>query len=451
MNETVNDPMKVYPFYLKLKFILCAGFGVFMFIFPIPDGETASTGVNILVQMLDEAVREYAHWSLFILVAISALGALMCQFYRPAFVMRVDWIRDLFCTSIPYLITRLFAFFVMICVSFEIGPEIVRSEDIGQQMASLSYTLIALAFVLSFVLPFLTESGIMEFTGIILKPFVRPLFAVPGRASVDLITSWLASSNTAVLITAEQYRSGYYSMREAATIMTNFSLVSIPFCMVVAETLKLSEYFVPMYAIVTGIGLFLAIIAPRFWPLGTIPDSYAVEKKINEDVPQNISLFNWAIQGALERIKLFKLELALASGGIMAVGILFDLIPIVIAWGTVGTYLAGETSIFQWLSYPMGMYLDLLNVEDAFTIAPATLVGFIDMFIPCLITSLDAPIKTRFIIAVLSLVQIIYLTEVGSIIVKANVGLDLKRLFGIFIERTIISLPIIVFFANMMF
>ena len=451
MNETINDPMKVYPWYLKLKFLVCAGFGVFMFIFPVPDGDTTSTGVNILVNMLDEAVREYAQWSLFVLVAMSAIGALVCQFYRPAFVMRIDWIRDLFCTSIPYTITRLFALFVMICVSFEVGPEVIRSEDIGLQMASLSYTLIALAFVLSFVLPFLTESGIMEFTGIILKPLVRPLFRVPGRASVDLITSWLASSNTAVLITAEQYRAGYYSMREAATIMTNFSLVSIPFCMVVAETLKLSEYFVPMYAIVTGIGLFIAIISPRFWPLGTIPDSYAVEKKINEDVPQNISLFDWAIQGALERIKLFRLDMALASGGIMAVGILFDLIPIVIAWGTVGTYLAGETSIFQWLSYPMGMYLSILNVEDAFTIAPATLVGFIDMFIPCLITSIDAPIKTRFIVGVLSLVQIIYLTEVGSIIVKANVGLDIKKLFGIFLERTLIALPIIVFFANMMF
>ena len=451
MNDTVNDPAKVYPWYLKLKFIVCAGFGVFMFIFPIPDGDTASTGVNILTQMLDEAVREYARWSLFMFVAASALGALMCQFRRPDFITRIDWLRDLFCISVPYLITRLFALFVMICVTFEVGPEVIRSEDIGQQMASLSYTLIALAFVLSFVLPFLTESGIMEFTGIILKPLVRPLFCVPGRASVDLITSWLASSNTAVLITAEQYRAGYYSMRESATIMTNFSLVSIPFCMVVAETLKLSEYFVPMYAIVTGIGLFLAIIAPRFWPLGTIPDSYAVEKKINEDVPQNISLFDWAIQGALERIKLFRLDMALASGGIMAVGIIFDLIPIVIAWGTVGTYLAGETSIFQWLSYPMGMYLSVLGVEDAFQMAPATLVGFIDMFIPCLITAVDAPIKTRFIVAVLSLVQIIYLTEVGSIIVKANVGLDIKRLFGIFIERTLIALPIIVFFANMLF
>ena len=451
MNDSVNDPNKNYPWYLKLKFIVCAGFGVFMFIFPISDNGSTSTGVNILVQMLDDAVREYAHWSLFMFVTASALGALICQFHRPAFVERIDWIRDTFCISVPYLITRLFAFFVMICVTFEVGPEVIRSEDIGQQMASLSYTLIALAFVLSFVLPFLTESGIMEFTGIILKPLVRPLFCVPGRASVDLITSWLASSNTAVLITAEQYRAGYYSMRESATIMTNFSLVSIPFCMVVAETLNLSEHFVSMYAIVTGIGLFLAIIAPRFWPLGSIPDSYAVEKKINENVPQNISLFDWAIQGALERIKLFRLDMALASGGIMAVGIIFDLIPIVIAWGTVGTYLAGETSIFQWLSYPMGMYLSLLSVEDAFQIAPATLVGFIDMFIPCLITSVDAPIKTRFIIAVLSLIQIIYLTEVGSIIVKANVGLDIKRLFGIFIERTLIALPIIVFFANMMF
>ena len=451
MNDTVNDSNKNYPAYLKLKFIVCAGFGVFMFIFPIPDGDTASTGVNILTQLLDDAVREYAHWSLFMFVAASALGALLCQFRRPDFVTRIDWIRDLFCISVPYLITRLFALFVMICVTFEVGPEVIRSEDIGLQMASLSYTLIALAFVLSFVLPFLTESGIMEFTGIILKPLVRPLFRVPGRASVDLITSWLASSNTAVLITAEQYRAGYYSMRESATIMTNFSLVSIPFCMVVAETLKLSEYFVPMYAIVTGIGLFIAIISPRFWPLGTIPDSYAAPKKINEDVPQNISLFDWAIQGALERIKLFRLDMALASGGIMAVGIIFDLIPIVIAWGTVGTYLAGETSIFQWLSYPMGMYLSVLGVEDAFQMAPATLVGFIDMFIPCLITSVDAPIKIRFIVGVLSLVQIIYLTEVGSIIVKANVGLDIKKLFGIFLERTIIALPIIVFFANMMF
>ena len=128
----------------------------------------------------------------------------------------------------------------------------------------------------------------------------------------------------------------------------------------------------------------------------------------------------------------------------MTLGILFDLIPVVIAWGTFGSILVNETGIFHALAYPMGLYLQLLGVEGAFQIAPATLVGFIDMFIPALITSTELPYATRFVVAALSLVQIIYLTEVGSIIVKSNVGLDMKRLFLIFIERTLIALPLIV-------
>jgi nucleoside recognition membrane protein YjiH len=70
------------------------------------------------------------------------------------------------------------------------------------------------------------------------------------------------------------------------------------------------------------------------------------------------------------------------------------------------------------------------------------------MFIPALITSPDLPVQTRFLVAGLSLVQIIYLTEVGSIIVKSNVGLDIKRLFVIFLERTIIALPLLAFISK---
>ena len=76
------------------------------------------------------------------------------------------------------------------------------------------------------------------------------------------------------------------------------------------------------------------------------------------------------------------------------------------------------------------------------------LVGFIDMFIPALITSPTLPLETRFVIASLSLVQIIYLTEVGSIIVKSGVGLNIPKLFVIFVERTLIALPLIVLVAK---
>ena len=253
-----------------------------------------------------------------------------------------------------------------------------------------------------------------------------------------------------MLITANQYVSGYYSKREAATIMTNFSLVSIPFCLVVAETMHLTHRFPLLYLTVTVIGILLAIIGIRLWPLRRIPDSYlhADGPQIREDVPADTHLLHWAVTAALERAAAFRLRTALADGAKMTIGILLDLIPIVIAWGTIGSLLVNCTPIFYWISYPMQLYLSALGVADAAVLAPGTLVGFIDMFIPALITSPSLAEESRFIIAVLSLVQIIYLTEVGSIIIKSNVGLDIWRLLAIFLQRTVIALPLIVLTAR---
>ena len=435
--------------FLKVKFLLCAGFGIFMFLCPL-GGEGFDTPLSLLTAALDQFIRVNLPWFLTALVVVSGVSALIGQFYRPAWVHSRAWLESLVCIPKPYLITRLVAMFVTLGVTFGVGPEAVIGKDVGGNMVDLAGTLVAIAFALSFVMPFLTNSGIMEFAGILLKPLTRPLFHVPGRASVDLVASWLASSNTAVLITQEQYAMGCYSRREAATIMTNFSLVSIPFCMVVAETLNISDHFLALYGIVTAIGLFLAVIGVRMPPLSSIPDAYQGGKKnISEDVPENVSLLGWAVQCALQRAATFYPKQVLNDGMKMTLGILFDLIPIVIAWGTIGSLLVNETPIFQWLSYPMGLYMSVLGVPDAFAAAPATLVGFIDMFIPALISTGIASEFTRFVIAGLSLVQIIYLTEVGSIIVKANVGIDMKRLFIIFIERTIVALPLLVLAAHL--
>ena len=130
-------------------------------------------------------------------------------------------------------------------------------------------------------------------------------------------------------------------------------------------------------------------------------------------------------------------------------GMLFDLIPIVVAWGTIALVIAVYTPVFQWISYPMGLYLKLFGVKEAFAVAPATLVGFTDMFIPALLITGVKAVKTKFIIGVLSLVQIIYLTEVGTIIIKSEIPLNFWKLLLLFLERTLIAIPLIVLFANL--
>lgn len=130
-------------------------------------------------------------------------------------------------------------------------------------------------------------------------------------------------------------------------------------------------------------------------------------------------------------------------------GMLFDLIPIVVAWGTIALVIAVYTPVFQWISYPMGLYLKLFGVKEAFAVAPATLVDFTDMFIPALLITGVKAVKTKFIIGVLSLVQIIYLTEVGTIIIKSEIPLNFWKLLLLFLERTLIAIPLIVLFANL--
>lgn len=292
----------------------------------------------------------------------------------------------------------------------------------------------------------------MEFLGVILKPVVRPLFKVPGRASVDLIASWFGASNAAVILTREQYMKGFYTKREAGYIMTNFSLVSIPFCLLVADTIGIANLFPAFYLTICVVGILLAVIIARIPPVRTLPDTYQeqVGKQINEEVPNEKGIFKYALEKSCERAEKFTAKDVISGGFEVVVGMFFDLIPIVLAWGTVALIIATYTPVFDWISYPMGLYLQLFGVEEAFAVAPASLVGFTDMFIPALLITGIESVKTKFIIGVLSLVQIIYLTEVGAIIIKSEIPLNFWKLLILFLERTIIAIPLIVLMANLL-
>lgn len=302
----------------------------------------------------------------------------------------------------------------------------------------------------SFIMPFLTDCGIMEFLGVLARPVVRPLFHVPGRASVDLIASWFGASNAAVILTREQYMKGYYTKREAGYIMTNFSLVSIPFCLMVADTMGIANLFPSFYLCICLLGIILAVIIARIPPIRLIPDTYreSVGKQINEDIPQEKGMLSYALEMSCRRAEKFTAKTVCEGGFEVMVGMFFDLIPIVVSWGTIALMIATYTPFFKWISYPMGMYLNALGVPEAFAAAPATLVGFTDMFIPALLSVGLASVKTKFVIGVLSLIQIIYLTEVGTIIIKSEIPLNFWKLLVIFLERTIIAIPLIVLFAN---
>lgn len=434
-----------------MKFILGSAFGVLMFLVPIPQGESFTTLLDFVKSFLKNLFGGSLPYILVVIMVVASVLSIYDFVCKPDWIRKNHYLKRAFSTTPFYLASKVLGTVVTCMVVFHAGPEFVISADTGATIVDLCGTLFCIVLGFSFILPFLTDCGIMEFLGVITKPVVNPLFHVPGRASVDLIASWFGASNAAVILTREQYMKGFYTKREAAYIMTNFSLVSIPFCLLIADTVGIANLFPAFYLVICIVGIILAVIMGRIPPLSRIPDTYQeqVGRQINEEVPQDKGVLAHAVELSCRRAETFTLKGVLSSGMEVVVGMYFDLIPIVVAWGTVALVIAIYTPIFQWISYPMGLYLSLFGVEEAFAVAPATLVGFTDMFIPALLITGVQSVKTKFIIGILSLVQIIYLTEVGTIAIKSEVPLNLWKLFVIFLERTLIAIPLIVLLTNL--
>lgn len=258
--------------------------------------------------------------------------------------------------------------------------------------------------------------------------------------------------NVGVVITREQHRDGFYTGREAAAIATCFSTVSLPFCLVIAGMLGVNHMFPVLYLTIVIAGVVSAVIIPRIPPLSKIPDTYMKENEFIEDNPKGVSKFKWGLEQAITRAKnAGSLKMQIKQGTDVFLGIIFVLMPQVMAIGTIALIVAEFTPFFDIISKPMVPVLQLLQIPEAAQAAPATIIGFIDMFLPAVLaTGIDAEI-TRFVIAALSLVQIIYLTEMGTLLIISKIPVGVGRLFLVFIERTFISLPIIALIAHIIY
>ncbi|SDK92927.1 YjiH family protein [Natronincola ferrireducens] len=436
-----------------MKFLIPSLFGIIMFLFPIPYEGAISTPVGILSEWLVGVLNPYLGYAVVIITTISAVMSIIGTVFKPAFIMNNKLLEDNFTPSKFYLIWRIVGAIFAILVLSETGTEVIYSGDTGGTMMFLMSTLIVWFFAASYLMPFLMNYGIMDYTGTVLRGFVKPLFKLPGRSAIDLVTSWIGNVNVGVVVTRTQYNAGYYTGREAATIATCFSAVSLPFCLVIAAMLGLDAMFVPFYLTIVVAGVLSAVIMSRIPPLSTLPDTYhpAVGKQIDEAEPEGVSKGQWALQKAVQKAyNAGDIQDQFKSGTDIFLGIIFSLVPIVMAWGTLALIIATYTPIFTWVSYPFGYYLHLLGVPEAFEAAPATVVGFADMFIPAILASGLTSVKTKFVIGVLSLVQIVYMTEVGTLLITSDIPVNFKHLLLIFIQKTVIALPIIVVMANIL-
>ena len=438
-----------------LKFIIPSSIGVLLFLTPIFIDGRATIGMGILVDLLRDATQDYLPAFATMLLLVSCLCSTYFSLFRKnKSNIPINQIQQIFTTSPAWLILRILGSLFAVLVLFDIGPEWISSPATGGTMLfQLAGTLTVFFLVACFLLPFLIDYGVAEFMGTLLqKPFLWA-FRLPGRASIDTLASWLGSAPVGVLITIQQYEKGYYSGREAAVIATNFSIASIAFCALVAKLIEIDHRFFEFYFSIMFSGLIAALIIPRIWPLARKKDVYLMEQDGFTDKPEaDTGLFRWALLQGINKARTApNLKQLLKNAFINLLDIWFSLLPSVVAIGTIVLALTEFTPIFTIMTKPLVPILELMQIPEATTAAPAFLVGFADMYLPAVIGKNIASEMTRFVIGCVSIIQIIYMTEVGTLILKSKIPLQIGELFLIFTLRTLITLPIITAIAHFIY
>lgn len=445
----------------KATFLIPSALGVVLFMIPVKVGSKWTIGIKILSDAIGGLLGSFLPTLCGLILTVSALGALW-GLSKPKALTTNEVLRDAFVVGPVWVVLRLLGcLFCWLCLlGGAAGAEsgdlvaVITHKDTGMMALELIVGLAVTFLAASFLLPLLLDFGLLEFVGALLTRVMRPLFKVPGRAAVDCTTSWIGDGTLGVMLTCNQYEEGYYNAKEASIIATTFSAVSITFSLVVLTEVGLTHMFGAFYLLVCLVGVVCAIICPRLPPLRGKPETYLVKGRAMPDaLPEGYaSAFQYGLHLAARRAAGFRgLGAYLAAGCRNCAGMWFGVLPTVMAVGVIALVTATRTPLLDWLGLPFRPLLELLRVPDAAAAASTMVVGFADMFTPAIIIAGNPNDITRFIVAVVSITQVLFLDEVGGVILASKLPINLPELFVIFLERTLISLLIVCPLAHLLF
>lgn len=447
---------KTHNLQTLLTFIVPSLIGLLLFMMPI----SFEGNITIPIAIVAKALQSLLGDSLpLIVTAIVLFTALMTTLHKLVKFERIQqsaFFEGLLNVSPVWFIVRVIGAIFIVLTYFAIGPEMVFSANTGALVLNDLLPVLFCVFIFAgLLLPLLLNFGLLELFGTLLTKIMRPIFNLPGRSAIDCMASWLGDGSVGILMTSKQYEAKFYTQREAAIIGTTFSAVSITFSLVVISQVKLEHLFLPFYLAVCVAGIVAAIVVPKLPPLCWKKDNYIDDTpriKNREATPAGHNVVSWGIEQAL-------LKAANSSGfkstfkdGLKnVIDMIFGVLPVVMAMGTVALILAEYTPIFSYLGYPFIPLLELLQVPEAAAASQTIVVGFADMFIPSILATSIASDMTRFIIAAMSVTQLIYMSEVGALLLGSKIPVNLVELFVIFILRTLVTLPVIAGVAHLIF
>ena len=482
-----NSIIRTYSAATYLKFILFSAFGIFAFFinFNMPSYQISigawqwgmvKAQSNVLCSHLTNFVKAALYTGNLkamplVVWAIGAFAVIDLFWLRPEKAWKTTKINTVFAVLkiIGFIMLTMNIVDIYLGVHFGFmnwmfdPVESLNTSIANFVMANILVTICISIPCASLFLPFLVDYGLVDFVGVFVRLIMRPVFKLPGRAAVIMVTAFLGNFSAGHIAVNDQYKSGRMTERESVCIDTSLSTVSVGFLMALAANTGLNNpelwggknYWNLYFWVAFLITLIVALIGVRIYPLNKIPDSYcpgatpSPEKVVREDICRAAFTEALDIVDAQEpigkRIEYIMKETMNVLGTVSA-GTSF--------FGTFGVVLYTFTPVVRLLGYIFWPFFRIFGFtgEELTVACTGAMISFVEVTVPALMVTTGVwSLRLRFMLAVLPVTSIVFLASFVPCCMGTEVPVKFGHLCIIWLERMILSIIITGLFAVLMF
>lgn len=450
--RTIRDIKKSeFELIAGLRFLLAFGLGVFFFLVPVSYGGQVTVPFDVITSWITNTYPTLAGLVGFVLIlcggVLSIVATLDGRGVLPIDDTTAETV-DLsyWETSFLFLALRVLGVVFAVLLFFEIGPAVLHVDAVGGLVWGKIVLSVAIIIPIGAVfVNLLVELGGLEFIGTLSRPFMRPLFNLPGRAALDSIASWIGAFTVGYYVTHNVFHRGGYHKRDVFIITTCFAPVSIGFVGVVVATVGLLELFpVILLAWVVSI-LVCGVVLVRLPPLRNVPNEYIVDPDPEPSFTGSATDYvRFAISEAMDKAKSGRMIPASIAGLIDGIKITAGILGTVVAISMVTLLLVTQTDAFRIISIPLAPVISALGIPDSGLVASAILISGIEQVSAAAVVA-GADMMARFFVTVVAISQIIFFAASGPMMMDMfkDIPIRFRDLIVLFCLRTAILIPVV--------
>ena len=222
------------------KFLIFSIIGILYFFVPLaPTEDGRVTWLVQSVNLIKGFLAPYLSYIVLVFIGLLILGCITAKVTDRFPILNKMYGSVKIYSIVLYILGFIFATMVV----FQYGPAAILDPAVGGDGLAVSKTVIVTIIIAGLFVLFVTDFGLLELIGALIEPLMRPVFKVPGYASIDAVTSFVANPTLGIFLTNRLYKEKKYTTREAGSIATNFSFISLGFFAVLVESAGILDHY----------------------------------------------------------------------------------------------------------------------------------------------------------------------------------------------------------------